>query len=35
MQLAIGSALNNRFAELHRQRAGDAAQSPSTRYPID
>jgi len=24
-----------RFAELHRQRAGDAAHSPSTKTPIE
>ena len=32
---SLGRMPPARFAELHRQRAGDAAQSPSTHLPID
>jgi putative transposase len=32
---SLGRMPPARFAELHRQRAGDAAQSPSTQIPIE
>jgi putative transposase len=32
---SLGRMPPARFAELHRQRAGDAAQSPSTYTPIE
>ncbi|WP_291518013.1 hypothetical protein, partial [Acidovorax sp.] len=33
--VALGRMPPARFAELHRQRAGDAAQHPSTQKQID
>jgi putative transposase len=32
---SLGRMPPARFAEQHRQRAGDAAQSPSTHIPIE
>jgi putative transposase len=32
---SLGRMPPARFVELHRQRAGDAAQSPSTQHPIE